>query len=122
VDFEKRTLLKCAPKEASTGVDFFEDPAPPGPVPPGKGIELMIPAVCGGTNWFLATGGRDDTQVDSIQIMQMEPSGPVAISPELDFPGPVTALHQGLMSPVAIVHNLATGNYEAYDLAISCGH
>jgi hypothetical protein len=94
---------------------------PAGPRPPGKGIELVILPVCGGTNQFLASGGRDYTQTDSLQVFQTELNGPVAMSGELDFPGPILALHIAPDAPRAIVRNLATGNYEAYRLDISCG-
>jgi hypothetical protein len=56
-----------------------------------------------------------------LQVFQTQPSGAVAVSAELDFPGPIMALHVGSDTPRAIVRNLATGNYEAYRLSFSCG-
>ena len=100
---------------------FIVDGAPAGPLPPGKGLALVIPAVCGGTDQFLATSARDYTQPDTVQIFQTEQSGPVPMSGELGFPGPILALHTAIDAPRAIVRNLSTGNYEAYRLAISCG-
>ena len=126
-DLEARTLGECLPKPgAAEGTTpsrfpFLVDVVPAGPPPPGKGIELSIAPVCGGTGQFLASSARDYTQTDSLQVFQTEPSGPVAMSGELDFPGPIVALHTSLEAPRAIVRNLTTGNYEAYNLAISCG-
>ena len=72
------------------------DIAPPGPPPPGKGTVIEMKPVCGGASQFLATGARDYTQTDSLQVFQTESSGAVAVSTELDFPGPITALHGGI--------------------------
>jgi hypothetical protein len=96
------------------------DGAPAGPPPPGKGIELALNTKCGALQQFLATGAGDYTHTDSLQLFQTEPSGPVAISAELNFPGPILDLHSSLESPRAIVRNLKTGNYEAYRLSFSC--
>ena len=97
------------------------DIAPPGPPPPGKGTVIEMKPVCGGASQFLATGARDYTQTDSVQVFQTESSGAVAVSTELDFPGPITALHAISDAPRAVVRNLTTGNYEAYRLSFSCG-
>jgi hypothetical protein len=78
-------------------------------------------SVCGGVGQFLATGARDYTQPDSMQVFRTAPGGTVAISTELEFPGPVTALHGVSDIPRVIVRNLSTGNYEAYRLSFSCG-
>lgn len=87
----------------------------------GKGTEIVMGApVCGGASQFLATGARDYTQPDSLQLFELKSSGTAAISAELDFPGPITALHASAESPRAVVKNLFTGNYEAYRLSFSC--
>lgn len=108
-----------APPPGRTPVMF--DIAPGGPPPPGKGTLIDMPPVCGGANEFLATGARDYTQTDSLQVFQAGSSGAVAVSAELDFPGPITALHATSATPRAVVRNLTTGNYEAYRLSFSCG-
>jgi hypothetical protein len=56
-----------------------------------------------------------------VQVFQTESTGAIAVSAELDFPGPITALHAVSDAPRAVVRNLATGNYEAYRLSFSCG-
>jgi hypothetical protein len=126
IDLDALTTPECASKgepdvSTSGGSSLMMDLAPAGPPPPGKGIELVIAPVCGAANQFLATSARDYTQTDSVQVFQTEPNGPVAVSGESDFAGPILALHAGLDAPRAIVRNLSTGNYEAYRLAISCG-
>lgn len=121
------SLSECLPAGGSMEVTppgpspMLIDLAPAGPRPRGKGIELVIAPVCGGMNQFLATSWRDYTQTDSLQVFQMEQDAAVAMSGELDFPGPIIALHTAQDAPRAIVRNLSTGNYEAYRLAISCG-
>jgi hypothetical protein len=128
VNLETSSLAECLATEGSTGgplpgrsFPMMIDLAPPGPPPPGKGTEIEMKSVCGGADEFLATGARDYTQPDSLQVFQTEPSGAVAVSTELDFPGPILALHAGSDTPRAVVRNLTTGNYEAYRLSFSCG-
>jgi hypothetical protein len=128
VNLETRSLAECLATEGSAGgplpgrsFPMMIDLTPPGPPPPGKGTEIEMKSVCGSASEFLATGARDYTQTDSLQVFQTEPSGAVAVSTELDFPGPIVALHAGSDTPRAVVRNLATGNYEAYRLSFSCG-
>lgn len=71
-----------------------------------------------GCEGALATGSGDYTQPDWVQAFSLKPPG-LAISNKLDFPGPVLALRGGSGLSRAIVRNLKTGNYEAYNL--SCG-
>ena len=127
VNLETQSLTECEPAEGSGAIPPSErfpvmlDGEPPGPSPPGKGTIVEMRSVCGGANQFLATGARDYTQTDSLQVFQAESSGAVAVSAELDFPGPITALHAASDAPRAVVRNLTTGNYEAYRLSFSCG-
>ncbi len=124
VNLETRSLAECQATEGGPAsgrlFPMMIDLTPPGPLPPGKGTQIAMGSVCGGANHFFATGARDYTQTDSLQVFQADPSGPVAVSTELDFPGPITALHAGSGAPRAVVRNLITGNYEAYRLSISC--
>jgi hypothetical protein len=84
-------------------------------------MELAIAPVCGSSSPFLATAAGDDTRTDSVQLFQSDALGPLAASKELEFPGPIVALHAAIDAPRAIVRNLTTGNYEAYRLSFSCG-
>jgi hypothetical protein len=127
VNLETRSLAECEPTEGSAAVPpssrfpVMFDVSPAGPPPPGKGTVIEMKSVCGGAGQFLATGGRDYTQTDSLQVFQTGSSGAVAVSAELDLPGPIMALHGAADSPRAVVRNLTTGNYEAYHLSFSCG-
>ncbi len=127
VNLESPNLDGCSPAEGFAGAPVTSqfpvmfDIIPPGAPPPGKGTEIEMKSVCGGEAQFLATGARDYTQTDSLQVFQIESSGVAAVSGELDFPGPITALHAGADPPRAVVRNLATGNYEAYRLSYPCG-
>ncbi len=127
VNLETPDLSGCPPAEGTSAgplpgrFPVMFDLSPPGPPPPGKGTLIEMKPVCGGASQFLATGARDYTQRDSVQVFQTESSGAVAVSTELDFPGPITALHAISDAPRAVVRNLATGNYEAYRLSFSCG-
>jgi hypothetical protein len=130
-NLETRTLEGCLPTDGSTAAPLASrfpvmfDVAPPGPTPPGRGTAIEMKSVCGGAGRFLATSDRDYTQSDSLELFQTEATGAVAISAELDFPGPITALHAASDSVSgtarAVVRNLTTGNYEAYRLSFSCG-
>jgi hypothetical protein len=129
VNLESRESLGCSPTQVSNGGIIIGHPvmfdiAPPGPPPAGKGTEVGITPVCGGSSQFLATGAGDYTQTDSLQVFQEESGRAVAVSAELDFPGPIMALHADFSAPRpprAVVRNLTTGNYEAYRLFFSCG-
>jgi hypothetical protein len=127
VNLETPDLNGCLPEEGSAGAPLGNrfpvmiDVSPAGPAPPGKGTEIVMQSVCGGASQFLATGARDYTQTDLLQVFQTESSGAVAVSAELDFPGPITALHAASNIPRAVVRNITTGNYEAYRLSFSCG-
>jgi hypothetical protein len=126
VNLETRRLTECLRTDVQDvplggRALVLIDLAPPGPPQPGKGTEIVMGSVCGGASQFLATGARDYTQTDSLQVFQTESSGAVAVSTELEFPGPITAFHTVSDTPRAFVKNLATGNYEAYRLSFSCG-
>jgi len=127
MNLETPDLSGCATAEGTSAgplprrFPVMFDLSPPGSPPPGKGTVIEMRPVCGGASQFLATGARDYTQTDSVQVFQTESTGAVAVSTELDFPGPITALHAIAETPRAVVRNLATGNYEAYRLSLSCG-
>jgi hypothetical protein len=95
---------------------------------PGRPESLgtNIPGACREEFISLFTGDGDWTQTDSIQgylikglPLPMVPSG----SP-IQFDGPVIYLQPDpdVSSARAVVHNLKTGNYEAYVVTATCNH
>jgi hypothetical protein len=126
-DENMRRLIACLPMEGNeatpaSSIPFLIDSAPPGPMPSGKGIGLAIGPICTGDEKLaLVTDGSDQMQTDSLQVFRIGSGGPVAVSSELEFAGPILELHSAALGPRAVVRNLTTGNYEAYRLSISCG-
>jgi hypothetical protein len=79
-------------------------------------------AHCGAGSQVLATKPGDAASTDAIQAYSIVNRSATALTPPLDLPGPVTAMWpSGGSSVMAIVHNLATGRYEAYIVTVLCG-
>jgi hypothetical protein len=77
---------------------------------------------CVGGSAVLATRAGDATVPDSIQAFTVVNRSAAPLSGALNLPGPVTALWpSGGAGAVAIVRNLTTGRYEAYQLSVACG-
>ncbi len=77
---------------------------------------------CSGNLSWLVTGTGDDTQPDSLKIIEFrENLHAITVSNRLDFIGPIVAIHSDAKFHGVIVRNLSTGNYEAYRISISCG-
>ena len=76
---------------------------------------------CGAGAQLLVTANGDDTVGDSLHAYEIPDRDPVPASTITDFSGPIMALwsHDGT-SATAVVHNLQTGQYEAYSVSISC--
>jgi hypothetical protein len=75
------------------------------------------------TYWhLLATRAGDWTEPDAVQASRIVQQSVVAISPPLEFAGPVTALwaRENNESAVAVIRNLRTGKYEAYQITVGC--
>jgi hypothetical protein len=89
-----------------------------------------LPSVCGEAHAeILAAGTGDYTQPDNIRAYQMRDGAAAADSPALEFPGPVLSLQLSMASQsepgpaaLAVVHNLATGDDEVYEISLVCGH
>ena len=111
VSLEPAAVRECHPAPKYAGLT---------PVP-GRGQATKIRSGCGTGNQVLTTGPGDYSQPDTVQAFEWQHDTPVAVSEEMNFPGPV--LVQSIFeapSATAIVRNLQTGNYEAYRLSISC--
>ncbi len=120
------------------GVDgrirLYEDlQKPPVVTLSGWGSDLTsVKTGCGSAWQVLATGSGDWTKPDAIQAYEIRNHEAVGVGQPLNFPGPVTALGPAAVprfggigklshDAVAVVRNLQTGRYEAYQLSISCG-
>ena len=81
---------------------------------------------CGSSWQILATRAGDGTERDAVQAFEIPETQPqkqpVAVSPPLEFSGPVTALWQATPNGTAgaVIRNLQTGRYEAHTLSLSC--
>jgi hypothetical protein len=126
-----RALLECHPRPVDpppTG-RLFENLAAlaqPGPARVDRGAQIAaVPSGCGIDRQYLAAGQGDYTEPDTILLFESELTQGVvaekALADVLRFPGPVMSIQSGGAPPRAIVRNLLTGNYEAYQISISCG-
>jgi hypothetical protein len=80
-----------------------------------------IAAKCGPGSIVLATRPAEWSEKDSIRVYQISDRQAVEAAPAIDMPGPVTALWtMDETSAVAVARELASGEYAAYRLAISC--
>jgi hypothetical protein len=124
------TLIECQsrPNDGPKAVRIFEkdDLTSPGQVRINMGSQIAeVSNICGHGQLDLAAGPGDYTEPDTIRLF--DPSvvnGSIvekSLSDVLPFPGPVIQISPGGTMPRAIVHNLQTGNYEAYHISISCG-
>lgn len=81
---------------------------------------------CDGGLILLASGNSDWTEPDSIQGYEYVQHGIPAVPAGnvISFEGPILSLHSNGESVVAraVVHNLRTGNYEAYLVTATCSH
>ncbi|HEV2223123.1 MAG TPA: hypothetical protein VGR84_08980 [Candidatus Acidoferrales bacterium] len=83
---------------------------------PGWGSDVAALYSATRTPWpLLATRASDWTAPDSIQAFDIIDRQPVAISGEINFDGPITALwSEDENTVLAVSRNLKTGMYEAY--------
>jgi len=91
-------------------------------------VGAILPGTCGSATPALISGIGDWTQSDSIQgyLLNTTTSGP----PEnrsgnvIEFDGPVLSVQADPETSTArvVIHNLKTGNYEAYIVTATCGH
>jgi hypothetical protein len=87
------------------------------------GDNLSLRSMCGADSVVVGTGTGDWTQPDSIQAY-LEKDGRAAPSGDpLQTDGPITGLNWASEGEArAVVHNLKTGNYEAYFVTATCSH
>jgi hypothetical protein len=111
VSLEPAALRECHPAPKYAGLT---------PIP-GRGQVTKIRSGCGTGSQVLATGPGDYSLPDTVQAFEWQHDIAVAVSGEMNFPGPVSVQSiSDAPSATAIVRNLQSGNYEAYRLSISC--
>lgn len=124
-DFTNPQTIHCGFVSQDTQAWIQGDAAVPKELDIG-GEVASVGLECDGRPVMLATGKGDWTQPDSIQAYEVDTTGRTAAvltgSP-VDFAGPVTSLWATGASGVAraVVHNLKSGNYEAWVVTASCG-
>jgi hypothetical protein len=87
------------------------------------GSELATVKTDCGSGWqILSTNKRDRTESDSIGVHEWSGNEFRALSDPLELDGPVVAMWSAENGGPAraVVHNLKTGNYEAYLLKVGC--
>jgi hypothetical protein len=111
--------LRCDTPQAPPSID-----APRMEISFPKGLGTSFPGECHGEHIFLFSGEGDWTQTDLIQgyltkgmLLPVVPSGSA-----VQFGGPIINLQadSDASSARAVVHNLKTGNYEAYIVTATC--
>ncbi len=130
VDLDGRMLIEC-PKtmEAPSPGRVYENLkllAMPGPMRVERGSQVTaVQSSCRAGDLYIAAGTGDYTEPDTVQLFESTVVSGIIVerrlSDFLHFVGPVMALQFAGTTPRAIVHNLQTGNYEAYRISISCG-
>jgi hypothetical protein len=125
-DFANPQTIHCGFVSQDTQAWIQGDAAVPKELDVG-GDAAVVGLECDGRPVVLATGKGDWTQPDSIQAYEMDTTGRAAAvlaGNPVEFAGPVTSLSSNGTSGVAraVVHNLKTGNYEAYVVTASCSH
>jgi hypothetical protein len=86
----------------------------------GLGSEIATVQTKCGSGWqVLTTRPGDWTEADAIQAYEVQDHQLVPVGAAVDVPGPVMSLDD---SGIAVVRNLKTGKYEAFNITITCGH
>jgi len=91
----------------------------------GWGSDIAgIESECGTRSQVLATASGDGASADSIVAYEIVGGSPQPVGDALPFPGPVTALWPAAERGVAfaVSHDLHSGRYAAFRLAITCAH
>jgi hypothetical protein len=83
------------------------------------GSDLAAVATCAGPR-LAVTGAAGRDANDSITLYDMIQSVAIRVSDPVQFPGPVTALWPRTDSALAVVHNVMTRQYEAYEITADC--
>jgi len=88
----------------------------------GNGL-AAVQSSCGSGAQLLVTAAGDGSAADVLRAFEIVGREPVEASAPVDFSGPVTALWTAPdgRTAIAVAHNLKTGAYDAFELAVTCG-
>ena len=90
------------------------------------GSDLTTVKTSCGAGWQVlattTTANSEEATEDTARAYEFPDRDPVAVSPTINFPGPVTALWTEAKgdTAIAVARNRETGSYEAYRLAVVC--
>jgi hypothetical protein len=123
-DFTNPQTIHCGSVSQDAGAWIQADAGVPQDLDLG-GDAAGVGLECDGRPVVLATGKQDWTHPDFMQAYEMDTTGRAAAmlaGNPVEFAGPVMSLWPTGASGVAraVVHNLKTGNYEAYVVTASC--
>jgi hypothetical protein len=100
-------------------IHIYDDDHAPQAVFDGWGSDFAAIAACGGRH-IVASSAGDNPASDSIALYDIANHAPVRISEPVALSGPVTALWSAGDGAMAVVRNLSTGKYAAYNLTLDC--
>src|ERR1700722_9087298 len=121
VESQGRTLCLMAQMDGQT---LLADSAfePLGSIGSWGSDMVGIDARCGAASQILATRAGDAAEPDAIQSYAIAGGAATPVTAPVLFPGPVTALWpSGAGAALAVARDLASGEYVAYVVTISCG-
>jgi hypothetical protein len=121
VESQGRTLWLMAQLDGHTLIaDASFDPL--GSIASWGSDMVGVDARCGPASQVLATRAGDATEPDAIRSYAITGGAATPVTTPTLFPGPVTALWPaGAAAAVAVARDLASGEYVAYLVTISCG-
>jgi len=89
----------------------------------GLGSDVAsVKSGCGNDWLLLADAATDSKEPDGVRAYEIGRHEALAVSPSVEFPGPITALWPAADgdSALAVCRNFETRRYEAYSLSVSC--
>ena len=83
---------------------------------------VSLKSACGIGTQLLVSAAGDDTAADSLHVFEMVDREPNEVAAQSAMDGPITALWPSADagSATAVVRNLQTGQYDAYNITIAC--
>jgi len=75
-----------------------------------------------GPGWQILATPNEQAPTDEVKAFEIADREPIAVSSPAKFDGPITGLWAAsdATTVIAVSHNSATGNYEAYQLSLDC--